>query len=50
VPTGMNTGVSIVPCRVTTSPRRAAPSVFRRRKVMRSFLLSPQSSVLSPQH
>src|SRR4051794_21358822 len=32
VPTGMNTGVWMVPCRVTISPRRAAPSVARIRK------------------
>src|SRR5216684_5353104 len=40
VPTGMNTGVWIVPCPVTISPRRAAPSVAWRLKVRRLICAS----------
>ena len=32
VPTGMKTGVSIVPCGVASTPRRARPSVCVSRK------------------
>ena len=44
VPTGMNTGVSIVPCRVTISPRRAAPSVCE------EFECEAADAALSTQH
>src|SRR4051812_41566361 len=50
VPTGMKTGVSIVPWGVVTRPRRAAPSVWSNSNVNRDSSLGTRHSALLKLH
>src|SRR6266508_680256 len=49
VPTGMNTGVSMAPCAVSSRPRRAAPSVASTSKWIIRFSVAAERQPELPQ-